>query len=200
MPSSWTCQVTGSTWNCSNQYEKKIKSAVIIIAAKEVGPQDSLDLYIKEISNKPGVTIKGNKHFKAKKLQVKKTNINNQTWVDGLSYNSEAPVFYTRYLATIKNKISILVTFTSHKDYYTVYVNDFLSAISSLRVLSPADNRPKVTEPKITKYNETKTDNDLVDDNFDTAPTEQEEVTFFTKKNIGLGLVGLIIIFFLIKF
>lgn len=200
LPSNWTCEVKGSTWNCSNQYEKKIKSAVIVLAAKEVGPQDSLDIYIKEISGKPGITIQGNKHFKAKKLQVKKTNINNQTWVDGLSYNSEAPDFYTRYLATIKKKISVLVTFTSHKDYYTVYVNDFMKAISSLKVLSPTDNKPKVAEPKATQYKDTISDNDIVDDIPDEEPIIEEPVDYFSKKNIGLGLIGLVVLFFLIRF
>ena len=200
LPSSWKCELAGSTWNCSNQYEKKVKSAVIILAAKEVGPQDSLDIYIKEISNKPGVTIQGNKHFKAKKLQVKKTTINNQIWVDGLSYNSEAPDFYTRYLATIKNKISILVTFTSHKDYYTVNANDFLKAISSLKVLSPQDKKPLIIKPKITQYNESKADNDLVADINDLKNEEPKSSGLFTKKNIGIGLIGILIIFLLIKF
>ncbi len=199
LPSNWSCQLTNYTWNCSNQFEKKVKSAVIVLAAKEVGPQDTLKNYEKEISSKPGITISGTKHFKAKKLQIKKNNINQQVWIDGLSYNSEAPDFYTRYLATTKNKIAILVTFTSHKSYYTSYVTDFLKAIKSLKILSP-ENKPKIIKPKVTNYQESKQDNIIVDDNFEPEIIETEAETLFTKQNIGLFLMVVTVIFLLFKF
>ena len=39
----------------------------------------------------------------------KKYNINDHPWLDGLHLNSEIPGYYTRYLATIKDQLAILV-------------------------------------------------------------------------------------------
>ena len=50
---------------------------------------------------------------------------------------SEVPYYYTRYLATVKVQIAILVTFSAHQRYYTKYSNDFFKAILSLRVNAP---------------------------------------------------------------
>ncbi|MCB0408169.1 MAG: hypothetical protein KDD34_08200, partial [Bdellovibrionales bacterium] len=44
--------------------------------------------------------------------------------------------YYTRYLATIKDRIAILVTFSAHKAHYTKYSNDFIKAIDSLIVVA----------------------------------------------------------------
>ena len=49
---------------------------------------------------------------------------------------SEIPHYYTRYLATIKGNISVLVTFSAHKLFYTKYSNEFFRAIKSLRVIA----------------------------------------------------------------
>jgi hypothetical protein len=63
------------------------------------------------------------------------TNIANQPWVDGLQLGSEIPNYYTRYMATLKDRIGILVTFSAHKKYYSKYADDFFKAILSLKVL-----------------------------------------------------------------
>lgn len=62
--------------------------------------------------------------------------INQHTWIDGMHFASEVPNYYTRYLATTKDKIAILVTFSAHKAHYAKYSNDFFRAIESLRVVA----------------------------------------------------------------
>ncbi len=49
---------------------------------------------------------------------------------------SEIPHYYTRYLATVKGKIAVLVTFSAHKLHYTKYSSEFFRAIKSLRVIA----------------------------------------------------------------
>jgi len=44
--------------------------------------------------------------------------------------------YLTRYLATIKERIAILVTFSAHQSHYTKYSNDFFNVILSLRVVA----------------------------------------------------------------
>lgn len=60
---------------------------------------------------------------------------------------SEVTSYYTRYLATIKDRIAILVTFSAHQAHYTKYSKDFIRAIESLRVVATKDllaNRPNL--------------------------------------------------------
>ena len=65
--------------------------------------------------------------------------IANQLWADGLHEGSEVGPYFTRYLATIKDRIAILVTFSAHKQHYTKYSGDFIKAVESLRVVATKD-------------------------------------------------------------
>ncbi len=53
--------------------------------------------------------------------------------------SSEIPSYYTRYLATIKERLAILVTFSGHQKHFTKYSNDFFRAVESLRVVAAKD-------------------------------------------------------------
>ena len=69
-------------------------------------------------------------------MKAKQTKINDHQWVEGLQKGSEIPNYFTRYVATIKEKIAILVTFSAHADHYALYSKDFFRAIQSLRVIA----------------------------------------------------------------
>src|SRR6185312_5686077 len=73
-------------------------------------------------------------------LTAKERMISNQMWIDGMHLGSEVGPYFTRYLATIKDKIAILVTFSAHKEQYTKYSADFIKAIESLRVVATKDS------------------------------------------------------------
>jgi hypothetical protein len=66
----------------------------------------------------------------------KQVKINEHVWIDGLHMASEVPNYFTRYLATIKDKIAVLVTLSAHKNFYTKYSQDFFKAVMSLRVIA----------------------------------------------------------------
>jgi len=68
---------------------------------------------------------------------VKTRKISDHDWVDGLHLGSEISTYYTRYLATTKQNVAVLVTFSAHKKVYTKFSNDFFKAILSLRVNAP---------------------------------------------------------------
>ncbi|MCB0356226.1 MAG: LPXTG cell wall anchor domain-containing protein, partial [Bdellovibrionales bacterium] len=71
---------------------------------------------------------------------VKQVQINGQPWIDGLHINSEVENYYSRYLATTKGNIAVLITFSGHKQHYTKYSADFYKAIQSLRVLQTSSS------------------------------------------------------------
>jgi len=137
MPEGWSCNLESTEWICRNQETRQSKEAIIIFTAKEVGPTDSYTIYEQTINTARVVNDKSGKGIPSQiVMKAKQTKINEQLWVDGLQKGSEIPNYFTRYLATIKEKIAILVTFSAHADYFAKYSSEFFKAVQSLRVVA----------------------------------------------------------------
>lgn len=139
LPPNWNCKLEGSEWVCENDFSQKTKEAIIILTAKEVGPTDTLPAYLAHLQTPRTLPGRGGAPSKSKIIHVKERMIANQLWIDGLHEGSEVGPYFTRYLATIKDRISILVTFSAHKQHYTKYSGDFIKAVESLRVVATKD-------------------------------------------------------------
>lgn len=139
LPPNWNCKLEGSEWVCENDFSQKTKEAIIILTAKEVGPNDTLPAYLAHLQAPRNITGRGGAVTKSQVINVKERMISNQMWIDGMHLGSEVGPYFTRYLATIKDRISILVTFSAHKQHYTKYSADFIKAVESLRVVATKD-------------------------------------------------------------
>jgi hypothetical protein len=139
LPPNWNCKLEGSEWVCENDFSAKTKEAIIILTAKEVGPTDTLPAYLAHLQTPRTLSGRGGAPTKSKIIHVKERMIANQLWIDGLHEGSEVGPYFTRYLATIKDRIAILVTFSAHKQHYTKYSGDFIKAVESLRVVATKD-------------------------------------------------------------
>lgn len=136
-PDTWNCNLEHTEWICRSQNDKESKEAIIILTAKEVGPTDTFEAYNTHLGTAQPVAYKGSGTGASRIIYPpKKVQINDHPWIDGLHLASEVPNYYTRYLATIKDRIAILVTFSAHKDQYTRYSQDFFKAVMSLRVIA----------------------------------------------------------------
>lgn len=136
LPHSWNCSLEQTEWVCRSENSKEAKEAIIILTAKEVGPTDSMSQYEGHLNTPIALTLKTGGTAESKIVYKSKTvQINDQPWIDGLHMGSEVPNYFTRYLATIKGKIAVLVTFSAHKQFYTKYSQDFFKAVMSLRVI-----------------------------------------------------------------
>lgn len=145
LPPNWDCSREGTEWLCVSQFEKsQQKEAIIILTAKEVGPADTLQLYMEHLKQPRMLPNKSGPPVASKLLHVQQRTINNHPWVDGLHQGSEVSTYYTRYLGTVKDRVAILVTFSAHRSSYTKYSNDFIRAIDSLRVTATKDLIGKV--------------------------------------------------------
>lgn len=137
LPEIWKCVLEHTEWVCRSEIEKESKEAIIILTAKETGPTDSFQAYEQHLANpQTNKAVNGSTFTSTIKIPPKKVMINDQQWLDGLHMGSEIPNYFTRYLITIKDRLAILVTFTSHKDFYTKYSQDFFNAVKSLRVVA----------------------------------------------------------------
>ena len=136
MPEAWKCNLEQTEWVCRSEQNKESKEAIIILTAKEVGPTDTFPLYEAHLNSPIAINVRGASQESKVVYKAKTVQINDQNWVDSLHLGSEVPNYFTRYLATIKDRIAILVTFSAHKQYYTKYSQDFFKAVMSLRVIA----------------------------------------------------------------
>ncbi len=150
LPRKWACSLNHMVWVCRYKVSapckksprksickkqvKKSKEAVVVFTAKEAGEVDSLKSYFEVLKEARKVKKSSGQSSQSKVVHTKTVNIKGHKWVDGMHLGSEIPHYYTRYLATIKGNIAVLVTFSAHKLFYTGYSNQFFRAINSLDI------------------------------------------------------------------
>jgi hypothetical protein len=140
MLDSWKCKLEQTEFVCRSEDPQEAKEAVIIFTAKEKGPTDSFPIYFAHL-NKPisapaktGATLTSSVTIAPREVLV-----NDQKWLDSLHINSEVQNYYTRYLATIKDQIAVLITFTAHNSKYQKHASHFAETVKSLRVIASRD-------------------------------------------------------------
>lgn len=138
LPLGWQCSLEGSEYVCQSNNEERKKEAIIILAAKIRGEQDTLTEYKSYLNKTKTFTIPGGKTQISDPKYTDKKVINGHQWIDSLHLASEIPGFYTRYLATVKEDLGIAVTFSVAKDLYSTYAEVFDQVINSLRVFRQA--------------------------------------------------------------
>jgi LPXTG-motif cell wall-anchored protein len=139
LPDRWDCHLEGTEWVCNSQLKGNSREAIIVLTAKEVGPKDTFEAY--ELYLKTPRVTPGDKSqpVKSEVKHVRRRKIAGFDWVDAMHLNSEIPSYYTRYLATVKDRLAILVTFSAHQKHFTKYSTDFFKAVESLRVVAAKD-------------------------------------------------------------
>jgi len=152
MPDQWTCELLDTAWVCRQQVSKscardkksktcleqikKSQAALIVLAAKEVSPLDTMTSYLKHLQNPLPLKRNNGSTTQSQIVHAKGVKIGRQKWVDGMHLSSELPNYYTRYLVTIKDQIAVLVTFSAHKKYYTNHSAHFFESIKSLKIIA----------------------------------------------------------------
>lgn len=131
---NWNCKLEGSEWICKSSAADAAKQAIVILAAKEVGPEDSIYAYLNYLSKPKTVNTASGAPTTSKVMYTKERMIGNQKWVEGLHLGSEIPSFYTIYLATIRQSLAILVSLSVQQDMVAKFNADFAKIVRSLRI------------------------------------------------------------------
>jgi hypothetical protein len=139
LPPQWQCTLEGAEWVCQNTNEAKKRDAIIVLAAKLKGDQDSLDQYLTYLKAAKTYKSVQDKPVKSDPKYAKNVNLSGQPWVDALHLESEIPGFYTRYLATVKQDIGVLITYSVNKTKWQEYADTFDTMIKTLKVFRKQD-------------------------------------------------------------
>lgn len=138
LPPQWQCVLEGAEWVCQSVDENKKKDAIIVLAAKLKGEQDSLDQYQEYLKQPRTFTSIQGKLVKSEPKYAKTVKLNDQVWVDSLHLESEIPGFYTRYFATVKQDIGVLITYSINQAKYKDYLSEFDAMVQTLKVFRKA--------------------------------------------------------------
>lgn len=183
LPNGWECALEGTEWVCQSDSKERQKEAIIILAAKIRGEQDSLDAYTAYLKAPKTFTLPGGKTQVSEAKYTKMESINNQQWIDSLHLASEVPGFYTRYLATVKEDLGVAVTFSVGKDFYDSYKGVFDKIVATLRVFRQAGG-------DASKFALKKSDENLLDNSTLIPEGNQKFDIAQRKKGGGAGALG----------
>jgi hypothetical protein len=129
LPQGWACQLEGDSFVCKPPAPQgKPVSAIMILAAKLAGPQDTLTAYLQHLEQHPAAAEKRKVIAQPKIVTIDRT-----LWVDGTLFEAEVPNYLTRYLATSNQGLAVLFTFSAHRAEYDAHVGAALEAIHTLQ-------------------------------------------------------------------
>jgi hypothetical protein len=147
LPPQWSCNLESTVWICQNSNDSKKPEAMIMVLAKTRNEADSFEAYLSYLKAAKSFTAPNGKGLKSDPKYAKFVTLSNHQWVDSLHMESELPGTYTRYLATIKEDIGVLITFTVLKDKYQSYVNQIDQMVKTLKVFRQKGTLPTTTQP-----------------------------------------------------
>ncbi|HVJ63746.1 MAG TPA: hypothetical protein VM901_00680 [Bdellovibrionota bacterium] len=119
LPPNWDCVKEELDWVCQPDNLHERSEVFMVIVTKAVDAvDDSLTKYQDVLSQ---VRTLRNLRGDPYKSEVRYTRINKileREWVDSLQFGSEIPGFYTRYLASIAEKVAGLLTYAIAESSY----------------------------------------------------------------------------------
>lgn len=138
-PDGWKCEISQAVWICQSTNDTDRKESVILSIATVATDWDSLDnfeSYLKQV--RPYKDDSGSL-VTPKITYTRRRNINGFFWVDSLQLNSELPGFWARYVATVQNKLAILITYIVSEENYSKLAPQFERMVASLKPNSDFD-------------------------------------------------------------
>lgn len=136
VPDDWTCTQEGVAWTCTPQNPVSAKEAVIVLAAKVAGPEDNLTSFLNFLKQPKKIATKVGTPMPSLVMYAQQRTLGDTRWVQAQHLGSEIQDFYTLYLATVKDQLSILISFSAEKNHYKAYNPIFDQAIKTLKIVA----------------------------------------------------------------
>lgn len=136
MPDNWACLQEGVAWTCTSTNVVEAKEAVIVLAAKVAGPEDTLPNFLNHLKQPKKITTKVGTPMPSTVMYAQKRVVDKMEWVQAQHVGSEIQEYYTLYLATVKDRLAILISFSAERTKIAKYNPIFDGAIQSLKIVA----------------------------------------------------------------
>lgn len=134
VPDNWDCIQEGVAWTCTPKGPVDSREAVIVLAAKVAGPEDNLVNFQTHLSQPKTIATKVGTPMPSKVMYAQQRVLAGTKWVQAQHLGSEITEFYTLYLATVKDALAILVSFSAERTKYGKYNPVFDRAMKTLKI------------------------------------------------------------------
>jgi len=123
LPPNWSCsQEEQADWVCQSDNLAERSEAIVVVVTKEADEiDDVLEKYQEVLGAQRDMRDLVGNSYKSEVKYTRKRDIRNHTWIDALHFGSEIPGFYTRYVASIKEKVAGLITYSISETAYPKY-------------------------------------------------------------------------------
>jgi hypothetical protein len=132
LPPNWDCKQEELDWVCQPENVAERSEVILIVVVKPVDKvDDTLEKYdgilksTKKMRDLLGTAYTSQVKYTARKM------IKEHQWVDSLHYGSEIPGFFTRYVASTKEKIAGLITYSIAESVYAKWAEIMDKLINS---------------------------------------------------------------------
>jgi hypothetical protein len=132
-PDGWRCELSQGVWICQSTLEQDRKESVVLSIATMATEWDTLENYEEYLKQPRTIQDEDGRTLTSQVRYVRKRNINGTWWIDSLQKDSELPGFWARYVATVQNKLAILITYIVSDERYAQLAPQFERMVSSLK-------------------------------------------------------------------
>jgi hypothetical protein len=136
LPPNWDCkQEEAADWVCQPDNIAERSEAIVVVVTKEANDVDDvLEKYQEYLQTPRDMRdLVGNPYQSQVRFTKRRTIIDTE-WIDSLHLGSEIPGFYTRYVASRKEKISGLITYSIAESAYAKYASLLDRMIDSAQI------------------------------------------------------------------
>lgn len=138
-PEGWRCELAQGVFICQSTNEVDRKESIVLSIATIAGEWDTLENYEEYLKKPKSVQDELGNTIQSKITYTRRRNINGAVWIDSLQQNSELPGFWSRYLATVHNKLAILLTYIVSDENYSKMAPQFERMVSTLKLKTDFD-------------------------------------------------------------
>ncbi|MEO5667202.1 MAG: hypothetical protein ABIR96_04010 [Bdellovibrionota bacterium] len=135
LPPGWDCAKEEIDWVCQPEnLAQRSETLVAIVAKAANATDDTFEKYHEVLGQPREMRDLTGKIYKSDIKFVRFRDIKEQKWIDSLTFGSEIPGFYTRYVASIKGKVAGLVTYSIAESVYAKWAPILDKMLDSLEI------------------------------------------------------------------
>ena len=122
IPANWSCSQEEIDWICQPDNTAERSEAMIVVVTKAVNEiDDTFPKYEETLKAKRAMRDLLGNAYQSDVKYVRTRDIKGQKWIDSLHLGSEIPGFYSRYVASIKEQVAGLITYSVSESVYPKY-------------------------------------------------------------------------------
>ncbi len=135
LPANWSCSQEEIDWVCQPDNIAE-RSEVILVAVTKARNEvdDTLEKYLETLKAPRDMRDLLGNAYKSETKYARLKKIRDQEWADALTFGAEIPRFYTRYLASTKEQVAGLISYSIAESVYPKWATVMDGLVDSLEL------------------------------------------------------------------